>query len=552
MHAHVHVHVLLSVPVSVSVSVSVSDSFSASVPVSISVFVSVSVSVAVLLLLSLPVSVSASLRLCLCLCRWLCVSVYHDERGPELIDHMMRQRRGSVSGKIVENMLVTTIRTMVSLCRDELYELRDWHLANVAFREKDSVSLVLIDWTNNAPADGPIHKHHMTKAFKSFAKSITWDLDRAFVTDEWKVLAEAFKAVCDSWWSSLHYLPSDADVQYVVDQLSEVTSVHCDVLEAPTASFISEVTRRAVPTPPRPSTHAPSQDPAAGSTPVARPELSRRASTVPADSEVDRRAVSAPSQPSTPRPSRRPVTHPSLVTPPSISVVTPPSSHRAHDGGAPALTPSVNWPYTDPPTSEADRADAQSAQAIIAALTKPDNFGRRAATSFCAAALGHLQHMRSTYRHGKPSANSIPLSVRLEDGNHRQLVYDRDEGDDIGFLFLLIIEFITERGFVDRCGGKPPKAATDPLKFHALFGAKFVNMCGAPFHTMNAKQRYDRLYAFLKQKWSTDKKRKGMRPATDAGWCRCEASWGEFFIDEEELCAICEEAVAAYASHRHP
>ena len=323
-------------------------------------------------------------------------------RGPELVTRMTRQSRNSVSGKIVEDVLVTTIRTMVSLCRDECYVLSDWHLGNVAFREADSVSLVLIDWQCNELAVEPIRKRHMTNAFKSFYKSITWVVKGA--SAEWRALAEAFQTVCDAWWRNLHELPRDADVQYVVNQLGEVTSLYCAVLEAPTAPSDSEVTRRAVPTPPRPSTHAPNQDPAAGSTPVARPELSRRAPTVPADSEVDRRAVSAPSQPSTPRPSRRPaadatpvprppLTHLSVRTPPSISVVTPPSSHRAHDGGAPALTPSVAWPTTDPPTSEADRADAQSAQAIIAALTQPDNFGYRAATSFCAAAIGHLQHM---------------------------------------------------------------------------------------------------------------------------------------------------------------
>ena len=138
--------------------------------------------------------------------------------------------------------------------------------------------------------------------------------------------------------------------------------------------------------------------------------------------------------------------------------------------------------------------------------------------------------MRSTYRHGKPTANSIPLATRIASGdeNHRQLVYDREAGDDIGFLFRVILGSITERGFVDRCGGTPPKAARDPLKFHALYGAQFVQMCHAPFHTMDARQRYDCLHDFLKRKWSTDKKRKLVMPATDADWCRCEASCGGF------------------------
>ena len=301
----------------------------------------------------------------------------------------------------------------------------------------------------------------MTNAFKALSKSIIWVVEAAGASAEWKALAEAFRAACDAWWRSLHDLPCDADVRDVVNQLGAVTSLHCAVLEAPTAPSDSEVSRRAVPTPPRPST-------AAGSTLIARPELPRKAPTVPADSEVDRRAVPStrrsgpqptptsvvtptsirssrgPADDATPVPGPQP-THVSVLTPPSISVLTPPSFHRAHDGGAPALTPSVAWPTTDSPTSEADCADAQSAQAVIAALTQPDNFGCRAATSLCAAAIGHLQHMRSTNRHGKPTANSIPLATRIASGdeNHRQLVYGREAGDDIGFLFRVILGSIT-------------------------------------------------------------------------------------------------------------
>ena len=159
--------------------------------------------------------------------------------------------------------------------------------------------------------------------------------------------------------------------------------------------------------------------------------------------------------------------------------------------------------------------------------------------------------MRSTYRHGKPTVNPIPLETRIASGDHRQLVYGREVGDDIGFLFRVILASITWRGFVDRCGGTPPRAARDPLKFHALYGAQFVQMCAAPFHAMDARQRYDRLHDFLKKKWSTDKKRKRMTPATDADWCRCEASWGDLFIRDEELRAVCDEAVASYADLRH-
>ena len=131
-------------------------------------------------------------------------------------------------------------------------------------------------------------------------------------------------------------------------------------------------------------------------------------------------------------------------------------------------------------------------------------------------------------------------------------MYDRAEGDDVGLLFRIILDSISGRGFLSRCGGeRPPKAATDPKKFHALYAAQFVQMYAAPFHAMDVRQRHDRLYDFLKTKWSTDKKRRCMMPATDADWCRCEASWGDFFIRDEELRAVCDEVVASYASLRH-
>ena len=197
------------------------------------------------------------------------------------------------------------------------------------------------------------------------------------------------------------------------------------------------------------------------------------------------------------------------------------------------VTPSVARPTADPPTSMADYADAQSAQAVIAALTQSDQFGYRAAVSLCTVAIGHLQHIRSTHRH-----NSVPLPT------------DVASGGGSGLLFRIVLRHITVCGFLHRCGGRPPEAARDPLKFSALFATQFDRIYVEPLHTMDAKRKYDCLYDFLKKKWSTDKKRKLMTPATDADWCRCEASWGKFYITDDELGVVCSEAVAAYDS-RH-
>ena len=197
------------------------------------------------------------------------------------------------------------------------------------------------------------------------------------------------------------------------------------------------------------------------------------------------------------------------------------------------VTPSVARPTADPPTSMADYADAQSAQAVIAALTQSDQFGYRAAVSLCTEAIGQLQRIRATRPY-----NSVPLPT------------DVASGGGSGLLFRIVLRHITVRGFLHRCGGTPPEAARDPLKFSALFATQFNRIYVEPLHTMDAKRKYDCLYDFLKKKWSTDKKRKLMTPATDADWCRCEASWGKFYITDDELGVVCSEAVAAYDS-RH-
>ena len=197
------------------------------------------------------------------------------------------------------------------------------------------------------------------------------------------------------------------------------------------------------------------------------------------------------------------------------------------------VTPSVARPTADPPTSMADYADAQSAQAIIAALTQPDQFGYRAAVSLCTEAIGQLQGMRATRRH-----YSIPPPT------------DVASGGGSGLLFRIVLRHITVCGFLHRCGGRPPEAARDPLKFSALFATQFDRIYVEPLHTMDAKRKYDCLYDFLKKKWSRDKKRKLMTPATEADRCRYEASWGKFYITDDELAVVCSEAVAAYNSRQ--
>ena len=116
------------------------------------------------------------------------------------------------------------------------------------------------------------------------------------------------------------------------------------------------------------------------------------------------------------------------------------------------VTPSVARPVAHPPTSMADHADARSARALIVALTQPDQFGYRAAVSLCTVAIGHRQHIRSTHRH-----NSVPLPT------------DVASGGGSGLLFRIVLRHITVCAFLHPCGGRPPEAARDPLKFSALF-----------------------------------------------------------------------------------
>ena len=57
---------------------------------------------------------------------------------------------------------------------------------------------------------------------------------------------------------------------------------------------------------------------------------------------------------------------------------------------------------------------------------------------------------------------------------------------------------------------------------------------------------------FMFQKFSTDKRRKRMRPATDAEWVRSEISWFKFYMDDAELETVVDAVMHHYTGMLHP
>ena len=57
---------------------------------------------------------------------------------------------------------------------------------------------------------------------------------------------------------------------------------------------------------------------------------------------------------------------------------------------------------------------------------------------------------------------------------------------------------------------------------------------------------------FMFQKLSTDKRRKRMRPATDAEWVRSEISWFNFYMDDAELETVVDAVMYHYTGMLHP
>ena len=51
---------------------------------------------------------------------------------------------------------------------------------------------------------------------------------------------------------------------------------------------------------------------------------------------------------------------------------------------------------------------------------------------------------------------------------------------------------------------------------------------------------------FMFQKFSTDKRRKRMRPATGADWVRAEISWFKFYMDDVELETVVDAVMYYY------
>ena len=134
-------------------------------------------------------------------------------------------------------------------------------------------------------------------------------------------------------------------------------------------------------------------------------------------------------------------------------------------------------------------------------------------------------------RHGQTTDTSMPPALRqvLQGGiyrpHERDQAYTRTQGDRLAFLIRLVLDHISRKGFLDRCGRHPPKAALCPLKFHRMHARRLANgVCGVTFETMDEFAQRTFLNDFCLERWGTSIDGSYMLPHPPLRWRACAAS----------------------------
>ena len=98
----------------------------------------------------------------------------------------------------------------------------------------------------------------------------------------------------------------------------------------------------------------------------------------------------------------------------------------------------------------------------------------------CAAAQEQIKWMaKNVYRHGRPSAESIPLAIRIETQNFEVHAQDpakrvsQSKGDVFGLLVGDLLTLLQSRGWLARVQDPKPRTTWDRHKFHSLHMKRF-------------------------------------------------------------------------------
>ena len=95
-----------------------------------------------------------------------------------------------------------------------------------------------------------------------------------------------------------------------------------------------------------------------------------------------------------------------------------------------------------------------------------------------------------------------------------------------------------------------PRASYDKERFHHLYCKKFAKGCDPPWLQMTPPQKWERLRAFIFQKFTLDPRGRCMYPTTGKRKRRNDACWPEFWLSDQELDGIVAEVMNAYEAPR--
>lgn len=152
------------------------------------------------------------------------------------------------------------------------------------------------------------------------------------------------------------------------------------------------------------------------------------------------------------------------------------------------------------------------------------------------------------FRHGHDSKNALKLSDRLKDplnklpfhgganSLHTKSLRPRQEGDEIGILFTLVLERLM---LLNNSSSQPrmstiPKGA-DPQDFHRTCWKKFAKNID-DWSIMSYDEKYQHVYTWLFKKFTMDPYNQVMLPGPrEKRKPRNDACWTGFWMSDREL-----------------
>ena len=496
--------------------------------------------------------------------------VYHyEEMHPEAdtVAWLLMERLAFSWDELVEQLEVQTpclqlyMMAVRAQCRivEFYYEaaqkevpLFDAHGGNLCFVDKTFTTVRLVDWCFNdrIPTETPqrvmaaaieyftrfspgLHKHGKEGAAAARAKLDSLPENIQGNVLNWRVFLEALSKETMSWFERAHD-PQPQDLVQHVEDLSQVAKRASSALQG------ADITTVSFQLPP--------------------------GSEVIPDSEAEHEPT--PTQKASlfdPTPSGS-MAHMYVHAGDAFSMTSQtagtPGSSSSHAGAAMNL---------EPPTLLFDRTpshslsfmfvhagDAFSGTAAAAAssgagpashvtlTTRPYGWGAGAFQSLLTEGQKQRAWMnRNPIRHGRGTERSVSLETRLAtdnfgehsgDGSMRPVEEGHDQGDIFKLVIRLIQKQLREGNFLERCGGDGwvPRAATDPEKWHGMYYRKFVEK-NPHFSRKPAAEQMSIIRAWLFNLWSTDPNKRVMRPTGSAPLVLCSASWGDFWLEDDEL-----------------